>query len=237
MRNRDDTLRIVRGLLAKAADEACTEAEAASFLAAANKMMLKYCIDEAELNGPAPESGYGFLILWKGKRKPAFDNIYVNLLEKHFNVKPILQHLHGGQRQLVVFGKRDACQWASYVYEFLVAKFNHLWLTYRRYDPTVEENHRGSYYMGLHIGLDRKLQEAKDALSEETIRGKNALMVLQDNLDAAAREAFPNMKKRAAQGIDIRSEDAIAAGIVDGRSIEIMRPLPRAANAPRIGAN
>jgi uncharacterized protein DUF2786 len=230
---RDDIMRKVRGLLAKAADEAVTEEEAGSFLAKANELMIRYSIAEEDLGNPAEENKYGTTVIWSGRTAPFLVNLYTSLLEKHFNVKPVRVHLRRGMQQIILYGKHDDCTWATYVYEFLTAKFNQLWLHYKRYDPTVIESHRTSYYFGLHDGLDAKLTEAKQAVANETIKGKNALVVLSNNLQEAVNRDLPGLKSTR-KTFDIKSEEARDAGKVDGRAIEIMRPLPGKSNATRI---
>ena len=219
-------MRKVRGLLAKAADDAVTDEEAGSFLAKANELMLRYSIAEEDLGNPTEESKYGLTTVWEGRAAPSFTNFYTDLLEKHFNVKPVMIRLPRGMSRLVVYGKQDDCIWAHHVYDFLTEKFYSLWLNYKRYDPTIMEAHRGSYYSGLHHGLNTKLNEAKQSVSKETIKGQNALMVLKNNLAEAVKRDLPGLTRHGTKSFEIRSAEAREAGIMDGRTIEIMKSLP-----------
>lgn len=216
---REDLTRKIKALLAKAGDDSVTEAEAASFLAKAQELMLQHCISEYDLGCYKPQD-FKCCVLWRGKQVPKFSHMWVALLNTHLNVRVIEQRILGGGKQFTMYGTHTNCEWAEYVFNFLIGKANQLWLTYRRYHPEAAEGDRGAYYCGLYQGIDEKLNEAK-----KPVGGCTALVVLNKDLDDGFREAFPN-QQQSTHSVRIRSEDAKEQGVRDGRDINLSKPLP-----------
>ncbi len=225
---REDMLRKVKALLAKAGDESVTEAEAASFLAKANELMTEYSINEYDL-GCYQKSDLDSSVLYEGKTLPMFHYMWGDLLNRFFHVR-VFESACRGRKVMIIYGTPANMEWASYVWHFLVGKANQLWLHHRRYHPELDNKSRSAYYTGLHSGLEEKLIAAKPKSD------CRSLVVLDTDLNDSFMDQFGAGLSNQERTVRYSDAETREAGRRDGKDINLARPLPRREHeTPRIG--
>jgi hypothetical protein len=141
-----------------------------------------------------------------------------NILRKHFLVEVFLQKRHGkGSKRcnVCIFGTPENVQMARYVYSFLTATFQRLWITYKR-ENNVRMCYKSAFQMGLMRGLSDKLTE-----NEEKFKGTYGIVPLNQAV-AKCREQY-NIRHSSTS---INGNDAIRNdGYVKGRQLNIAKPV------------
>lgn len=179
-----------------------------------------------------------------GNRKSITQHFVSWILQDHFGVKVIYSGSRAMGRQLILIGTKDNIAMAEYVQVFLNEKFMSLWRDYFK-KTNCPLNHRNSYLMGLHRGLDAKLQTSnKEVITDKLIaqsedtRNQFALMVVneKERLQEAVSNFFPRLGRATSnQSRGGYHSDVINQGYAAGQSITINRAIGNNCSA-QIGA-
>jgi hypothetical protein len=214
---RDRMLARVKELLALAGSP--NEHEAANAMRMANKYLLKYNLDLAELEGRR-----NYARRWLGRcsgRIQEYEYTLGSILQQHFFVHVIWVWSYDARRDqdgriLEIDGTPENLEIAEYVYRYVTGLLEPLWRAHRRQNP----GRRGTklqYFAGLLHGLREKLDEQKTQL-----RVEQGLIWLGDKkLEEYHRHLHPRI--RSIGGYGVTRNDLYDAGRRDGREITIRR--------------
>jgi hypothetical protein len=226
---RAKVLKRVADLLALARSPNRHEAEAAA--AAAQRLMLKYNIEQAS---DRAERRYDFVQLGlPSGRVPESDHILASILAEHFFVEAIWvpafrprDGQHGSV--LEVCGSPENLQIASYVHAFLRGTAERLWREHRRATGVRSNRDRRTFVAGVMEGF-------RERLKDETVRCREQGLVWVGDADLKRyhRARHPYIRSVRLQGH--RRNEARAHGRAAGRRIVLQRALgqePPAAARP-----
>ncbi len=229
--DRTNLLAKIQGLLSKTVANGATEAEAATAMSAAQRLMDQHNIALAEIVGRSDDAGiFGETTAWTSDTAHSHFVSAIPIVEKVFAVKAVLKRLvyPGGKTaevRILLFGDPSNVEPATWALNFLGPTFRRLWDAYRIRTRAKTAEMQG-YYFGLVDGFLGKLDEQRADLERTQIGSANALALLADRLDQAFAAAYPQagkvVKKYDGDG------DAYADGCRDGRDINLARPIEKA---------
>lgn len=155
------------------------------------------------------------------------DKYVADIIRKHFFCRPCFvgaKTINGiYQRQILFIGEATNAKVAAFVYEFLFRKFRELWTAYRIANAAPMRA-RQAYYLGLSDGLDIQLTARRKIIETEM-----ALTVVPDRkLDAHLRSMSKTQQARVPGQLD---EDAIRAGVEQGKNLRISRGIEEKTSA------
>jgi hypothetical protein len=212
---RDRMLARVKELLALA--QSPNEHEAASAMRMANRYLLKYNLDLAEV-----ENDRSYLTRYLGRcsgRVQEYEYTLAHILQEHFFVLVVWTYSYQplkntGGRILEISGTEENVEIASYVYAYVQDAAAQLWQNHRRDYPDARGT-RLQYLAGLVSGLDGKLDRGRVELRKE-----HGLVWLGDKrLKEFFRHQHPQTRSVSRGGVS-RGE-RYHAGREDGESIQI----------------
>ncbi|MBI4602724.1 MAG: DUF2786 domain-containing protein [Planctomycetes bacterium] len=219
---RDKILSRVKELLALAGSP--NEHEAANAMRMANKYLLKYNLDLAELER---ERRFGTRRLGSSSaRIQEYEYTLGHILQDHFFVMVIwtnsydpLRNMPG--RVLEISGTPENLDVAEYVYRYVMDLREPLWREHCR--SREARGTRIQYLAGLLRGLQQKLDAQRKELKEDL-----GLVWLGDPaLKEHYRYLYPRVSSIGLSGV--RRSDGFHAGVSDGREITIHRGVEGAA--------
>jgi hypothetical protein len=218
----DKILQRIRELLALAGSP--NEHEAANAMRMAQRYLLKYNLDLAELDR---ERDYGVRHLGKcSRRTQEYEYTLATILECHFFVLPLWTFSYDPLRDragriLQICGTQQNLAVAEYVYDYVLRVAESLWEARRReLGKTRTPGKRGTklqYLAGLLRGLKDKLDAEKQSLQEE--RG----LVWAGDTKLAQFQRHLNPRVEAVSSFGVARNNQFHAGIRDGRKITIRR--------------
>ena len=226
---RDKMLTRVKQLLALA--KSPNEHEAANAMRMANKYLLKYNLDLAELN-----SSQRFSTRHLGKcsgRIQEYEYTLAQILQDHFFVMIIWTFSYDAiwnkpGRILEISGTPENLEIAAYVHGYVMNLLDPLWDAHRRSTNTLGGT-KLQYLAGLLRGLQQKLNQQKKELKEE-----HGLIWLGDPL-LKEYYHYLNPRIRTSYGSGTARGERYHAGLRDGREIQIHRGISgEAANRGRL---
>lgn len=239
---REKILSRIQKLMTLGCDGAATEAEAASAMAFAQKLMVEHQIEMADVNGyeAATEEYVEEEVFSCGPTVPKHWNYAGSLIVHHFFckvIRPQTQKRVNGRvvgvvaSKLCLFGTRDNVAMARHVLTYLDASFPRLWLKAKK-EQQLAECDRRIFYHGIHNGFSAKLNAERAAAAPQSSRVSTALALVTSKLDEAARKAYPDSeptRHRLAQG----SRSAYQAGYQEGQQLNVRRSVEAAHSSAR----
>jgi hypothetical protein len=156
--HREQVLERIQKLLALAQSQNEHEAQAA--MSAAQRLMLKYNIENV-LKGGAHAYGFRHLGAPSGRIHES-QRILATILNDFFFVEviwvPVYRPLEGKRGSVLeVCGTRENLELAEYVHDFLTQTAERLWREYRKRSGTTTGKHHLAYLSGVMFGFREKL--------------------------------------------------------------------------------
>lgn len=224
----DRILRLLQKVLSLAKSPNENEAQAA--MQKAHQLLMKYNIDLVALD---QKRRFEMRCLGKVKGRHTSAELWLgSLLGRFFFVEVLWVQSYDAQRDQVgtvmqIYGTPENLDMATYVYDYLTRVVDELWQQYRL-DKRVQNNReRQRYFAGVLAGFYQKLD-----VQAETLATSEALVWKGDaQLQAYFRYVNPNVQTR--QGGGVRLTEAYRAGVQDGQSVVIHRPVESAGDGVR----
>lgn len=205
--------------------ESPNESEAKLALEKAYELMMKWAIEEHELNKGKPTE-FIKAILYGGKQLPyEVRSTGANILHEYFNVKCIVVTYTGPspvKHALVAFGTKDAIENAGYVFNFLMDTYNRLWCR-TAFEMGLGREQRKPYIAGLIRGFREYLESQRKRVESQC----KDLIVIGKELTEAFKKTYPNQTQAAmpVKAKNVLSFAVHAKGHQDGKNIRITKPL------------
>jgi Protein of unknown function (DUF2786) len=213
----------IQNLLNKTVQNGATEAEAATAMANAQRLMDQHNIALADIVSRSDDDSiFEQADAWTSDTAHSHFVSCLPIIEQVFAVKTVLwKTRYQGRRSaytIKVFGDASNIENATWAINFLGPLYRRLWDRFRAAHkaPTADML---NYYGGLTDGVLRRLQG--DRQLEAT--GSRALVLLNGRLEQAFGAAFPNLKQIVKKNTG--SADAYHAGLKDSDQINLARPL------------
>ena len=210
--------RIAR-LLALAESSNVNEAQAA--MNAAQRLMLKYNLENAATQAPR---AYGFRHLGKATgRVSESERLLGSILGKHFFVEviwvPVYRPQEGNRGSVLeVCGTQANLEMAAYVHAFLTHSADHLWRDHQKAKRIRSNKDRRTFLAGVMAGFMEKLEQQRVVHKEE------GLVWLKDaDLDGFYRKRHPHIHHVRLAGN--RRTEAHAHGREAGRNLVLHKPV------------
>ncbi len=206
-------------LLALAESSNVNEAQAA--MNAAQRLMLKYNLENAATQAPR---AYGFRHLGNATgRVSESERLLGSILGKHFFVEviwvPVYRPLEGKRGSILeVCGTQANLEMAAYVHAFLTHSADHLWREHQKAKRIRSNRDRRTFLAGVMAGFMEKLEQQRVVHKEE------GLVWLKDaDLDGFYRKRHPHIHHIRLAG-NQRTE-AHAHGREAGRKLVLHKPV------------
>jgi hypothetical protein len=225
--DRSKILARIQKMMTLGMDGGATEAEAATAMAFAQRLMVEHQIEAAEVSAHEKVAddwveelaGISFM------RSP--HSLFVNdILRTHFFVQTWRQPIKDGKeryQRFYLFGSRDNVHMAKYVYNYLDGIFPSLWIR-RKHLMRLPEADRRTYYLGVWAGFGARITEERRVVLAERKGPGTALALVENKLKLAFAEKHPDMKTGHSAKCK-GSRQAYEAGHTDGKNLNIRRPL------------
>jgi hypothetical protein len=218
----------VRKLLA-IAESTPFEAEAQTAMALAQKLLLEHELSMTDVSDSDPDRKFEEAIVFKGTRAPPVGKYVAAIVNEFFFCYPIVDRRSDGLTRAVLFGRREHVAVGVYVFGFLTRIFLALWPPYKRH-RRLPQRERQTFWMGMQLGLDRRLRREREQLQRDSPAGftaaANQLIKIDRDLVVAAREHFGNIGKARGAGEFEGDWQTLRDGAVRGETIDIRKPLP-----------
>jgi len=237
----------IRKLLAIAADTPY-EAEAATALGMAQRLMLEHGLSQEQIDCADTDRKWTRERVWAGKRRSSADDHALIIVQEFFFVRPLLGVVKRSGRvsrpQFIDFiGTPEHVAIARYVYAFLCRVFQDLWKLrvkvrhrQRAWDWMPHED-SADYYLGLRLGFCGKLRTQRKEMEgrsgtgvNELIRVGSALTRLETALDEELNRQSSGRSFRITTNRREPELDTLLAGMGDGAKINMRTPLSAAAS-------
>ncbi len=246
----------IKKLLAVDPAKGATQAEAEQALMAAQRLALKNNIDLATIDTTQDTSAGEPIIHqpWTPTREgggecaarlPTCHKFITWILESYFSVRIIEVTQWGAyedkgviksgrRKSLSIIGRQTNVQIAIYVYGFLHREFMDLWHAHKK-ETGASMGSRNSFFYGLYIGLNDKMQREKGRAEMEVQaelshanHGKSYEMVLigeKEKVDQRVKEAHPRLVYTSTSEGPINDYSSVIEGTRQGRDITIHTAL------------
>lgn len=222
----DDRRRIlakIKALLAKVEGQGATEAEAATALAMARRLMEQYHFDQSEVEGVEWSTLDGETYAGTGRTDADFIS---PILADFFRVRVVLAEEYRGDSwiiQVKIFGDAIDVEVASWVYSYLADTYEAMWLEHR-IRTRCRKDRRRAFYQGLMIGLHGRLGRERGTSAIVTEAGGTMpARAAEKEIDRAVKAAFPGAA--AVRKAAFKAGDAMFAGMKRGGEINVARPV------------
>lgn len=239
MTDREKLLAKIRALLSRDVASGASEAEAATALAMAQRLMDEHDLDAEQVHaGGGEQPGFANAVLWHGEaRRPPIDGEFIGpILTNHFHVRVFCRSDGPPMTvaQVCAFGEPHHIEVACTVFHYLKAVFEDLWRRFRL-DTGAGANQRRTFYLGLSAGFRSRLEEerkgdarreaqaTRSAPSTALAVRESALAVRETRLTKAFEDVHGEIPIRHAHV----SGDPISylSGFLNGREISLAKPL------------
>ncbi len=219
--DRDRILAKIRALLERTEGKGCTEAEAATALGMARKLMDDYQVGHADLQDDA-EGWTEETASHQEGFAPTNGQFISPILATFFRVRCFERTALDGRRVLL-FGSKLDVEVAAWVYRFLESVYADLWLNHRL-ATKARKDRRRAFYEGLCWGLYGKLRDERKVDQDSApASGRELARTLNAELDEAFAAAYPKIGQ--ARHSRFQDTGTLKAGLAKGREINIARPV------------
>jgi len=205
------------------------EHEAETAVQKARLLLLRYNIDIVALDA-ARQFSRRALGSIKGRRA-SYELWLALILQEYFFVETIWAETYIAARDrtgtvLEIYGTDANLDMAAYVYDYLTQLLPPLWNAYRSAQGLDSNRERQRYWAGVLEGFYHKLQDQDQHMHGE----KEDLMRWKGDERLRQYYAHINPRVRVRYGRGVEPSEAYRAGLVDGRNVQIHRPVAAAAN-------
>ena len=227
-KSRDDILARIRALRAKASDSAASEAEAQAAAAAAAKLLMRYDLDEAELN-ETPEDV---------TLTPAFDVHPVQKFTSRAISRLTETRCWFDNKRLRFAGLPHDVEMAMYLTEMLRGAAERGWMQ-AYMDQPLRAGKRldmATFREGFYAGFSERLSERMNELAEERAKARPTgtdIVLSKHGLIAAQLEKEGIRLKQVNLGSLHGSQSGRAAGHSAGDRVGLGRPIAADASGIR----
>ncbi len=203
------------------------EHEAQAAMKAAQRLMLRYNIDEAAARSERREYGFRQLGRVTG-RVSEWERLLASLLNDHFFVQVIWVTAYvpqTGKRGSVleVCGTEANLEMAAYVHSFMSHTAEQLWAAHRREHRIRSNRDRQTFLAGVMVGFHKRLDDERARQA-----GEGLVWAGDDDLRGYLRQRHPHIRRIRREGN--RRTDARERGKQAGRSIVLRKPVRAAAD-------
>ena len=229
---REDIVGKVRKLLAKTAENGCTQAEADAAFAMASRIMAEHAIEIEEVHNQgdsveeyAEDEVGDEVARWSSERD------WAGMICKRYFFVHVYQKTwrNPTRNRQFFFGTPTNVETAKWVYLALLDAFNRLWRDAKRKHnfPTSD---RRTFTLGVVQGFRLKLEDERRAIEvEREVMGKTGSEIVLASADqkreVAFKEAHTDMGKGRSAPAPRGSAGALQAGVAAGRSLNLSRPI------------
>ncbi len=231
----DALIQKIRKILSKTAEAGCTEEEANSAFALANKLMMEHNITmmQVKTSGEQSEQVFGEAKADEYGKWTLDISLAAGTVQDFFFVKYIAMPKPGARRYniLLFFGTKENAITAKYVYDGLISAFDNLWTSYQRKHRRPAKERR-TFIRGVTEGFKCKLREERKNLVQEQdlTRGAGGTEIVLRSVVQQTLERFnktyPDLKYRKVQmARDSYNPQTRAAGFNAGKNLNISRPI------------
>lgn len=219
-------LKKITHLLSLAKSENRHEAEAA--MAAAQRLMLKYNLEQAVFTSA---QGYSFRHVGRPTgRRAAWQRMLASILSEYFFVEVLIVPVYRpreGKRGSVLelMGSVENLEIAAYVHDFLENAAESLWKSHKKQKKLTTQSGRQSFLWGVMSGFYDKLGKARMKSQEEGLiwQGDPAL-------SEYARARYPYVRRVAARSAV--EPEAFSAGKEAGQRLVLHRGMREPSSSP-----
>ena len=230
----------VLALLKKTEANGCTEEEAGTAFAAAQRLLAEHNLDMAEVLAADTaanrqhEETYDF----ESGTLPFIhdlpdDYIRAGSIVMAFYGCVVMLRTDEGKKRLLLFGPRVNVETGRYVLRFLVAAFDRLWHEYVKAHPWTRPGDRVTFVQGVCTGFRAKMEEEKAKMEVEARKaGRPGMEIALRNMNEiinaklAAKYGQINHGGVQPKGSGSGRDDVRMAGETAGRNLNIAKPLP-----------
>jgi hypothetical protein len=228
---RNELLERIHKLMSRTTTNGATEAEAATALLMAQRLMDEHNIAVAEIESAAGEGhDYAESVAWRGTSADANVCMVLPILDECFAVRALLKKSVArgatGRTKTVavrvaIFGDAANVEAATWALKFLSGTFKDLWAAYRARTGAGTAAVTG-YYGGLQAGFLAKVRAQRIEADRQLPGSGRALAVVAGRLDQAFAEQYPTATAMTKAS---RDDSAFADGVRDGCEINLARPI------------
>lgn len=199
--------------------ESANEHEARAAMAAAQRLMLKYNLEEIA-RGPSGAYGYRHLGPATGRVSEP-ERALADILSEHFFVDviwvPVYRPLEGKRGTVLeVCGRIENLELAEYVHAFLLGTSERLWRAHKARLGIRQNRDRRAYLAGVMAGFRAQLEEQTEQQQKQGL-----IWVGDPNLGAFFKARHPRI--RMSYHVSSRGTRAHSQGVTDGRKIVLHR--------------
>jgi hypothetical protein len=231
----------IKGLLAKTTDAGCTEHEAQTAVALANRLITQYNISIENIHSTTKEADED---IWgEAKITPAGKwtldiHLATCIIEKYFFVKGIrIKNGKSGVGRgfiLYFYGKKENTITAKYIFDGLMAAFKNLWISYQA-RTNASAQYRRVFIEHVAQGFADKLKLEREDFIKSTdiskgVSGSTALAInnVEHLVVVKYKKTYPNAKSKSVNFSSVKYNDSVAkAGYRAGRNLNINPQVSR----------
>ena len=222
----DRIVRVLKKVLSLA--DSPNEHEAQSAVNKARSLLLEYNLDLVELDR---ERNFDNRSVGPVKgRRSTWELWLAMILNEFFFVEVLWARSYEARVDregtiLQLYGTATNLEMATYVYEYMTALIQRLWLDFRTQNDIDGNRERMRYYAGVMQGFHAKL---KDEAAATRPRSRGSALVWQGDhrLRDYYRYLNPHVETRSTRGVS--DSEAFREGIRDGLKVTIRKPLSSA---------
>jgi len=225
---RESILRKIQGLLSKTLENNASEAEVASAIAAATRLMDTYNIAMSEVyKQDGQDIHFEETVIHSAKSVDGHWLTSMQIASGAFSVKGLMRrHKSGGyttQVSFCLFGDKANVENAAWAMNFLARVLKRLWKEFRTENPeSASWANMNAFYAGVSAGFTKRMRDERAAAEQEQPGTSGALVLI----DTKLAEAFAKTVGRTV-GIKRRAagSEAFAGGFAQGQKLTLNRPL------------
>lgn len=225
----------IQKLMMRTEERGATANEAEASLAEVQRLLMKYQLDVAEVEGyDCSDFDPAEVRVWE--RPGDFAAPFINeLMNKYYFVRVIRRSKYAKSDNIngyYFFGDKHHVTIASCVFIYLRRVYEELWREYKA-ETGAPKAHCRAYYAGLTRNLSNRLKRDRDKFAENG-RANNALVVVDNALTEQFYKKYPTLKPH--RTTPIRGQEAYQQGLADGDKIRLNKNLEDSSpRRPKLG--
>jgi len=212
MKATNKQLETVRKLLVKANDPACTQAEMETFLAAANRLQLKYNIESSDVELHISDYGLERLEANRGKKESRFyESRLLRMIARHNGCKMLYSSYRKKIYGYTVIGEHDNRNLTIETFKICIEKFrSYAWPRYKEYQKEGRDRFRielGNPRLGAYDLCHMGLMDTPEVFVESYLNG--TIQGLREKLNAEKQEELSQPESKEKWGLIVVANNAL----------------------------